>query len=506
MKSNDKSNSKRLARNTAFMYVRMILLTLITLFTSRIILQQLGVEDFGIYNVVGSIVLMFNSLKSTFAQSTQRFMSYEMGRGDYNKLLLIYNLSTLINIIIAVILVLLVEIVGLWFIEFRINFDSSRLTAAHWVFQFSVLTMIIGILTNPFNSAIIAHERMDFYAYLSIFEAIMKLCICYMLIYSPFDKLIYYGLLVFLVQLLVYLINLAFCKRQFSECRLSRVWDKEYFISMTKFSGWSFFGNTSYALTQSGMNLVLNIFGGPIVNAARGIANQVTSALNGFINNIVVVIRPFTVKAYASGQVDKTMKLISMSSKLYFVIQLCILIFFTFLASYIVQLWLGQQPEYAVLFIILVLIHSTIKSLHAPLDTLFMADGNIRNYQMFEGMVLALPIPFSYVLLKIGLPYYVAFLTIIACEVLHVAGVALLAKRNCHLQLKPYLKTVILPCSLCFFIYGIGAYVSSFISESFVYASIASVFFAIVTLLTMYFVGLDNYEKQQIFSIIRKKL
>lgn len=502
--SNKSATGKRLAKNSLFMYFRMAFLTIISLYTSRVILQQLGVEDYGIYNLVGSIVLMFNSLKSIFASSTQRFLNYEMGRGNNDRLQLIYNMSTLINFIIAIIFVILVECVGLWFMEYKINVSPDRVFAAGVVLQFSIIATVVGLMTVPLHACIIAHERMDYYAYLSIFEGLAKLGICYMLSWSDYDRLIVYGFLVLVVHIIVYLANFVFCKANFSECVFAKLWDKEYFVKMTSFAGWAFFGNTSYALTQSGLNLVLNIFGGPVVNAARGIAHQVTTALHGFISNIVIVVKPYAIKTYASGQIDKTMRLVYISSKIYFLLQLCILIVFSYLTNFILKLWLGVVPDYSALFLNLVLIHSVVKSLHSPIDMIFGAEGNIKYYQIIEGIVLALPIPASYILLSMGYPYYSAFLTVIFFELIHIIAIALLASKICNLNLGQYFINVVIPVLICSALYAVCFY----LKETYVSTVLFSGLFAIATVLligsVMFLVGFKASDRQLLINIIKK--
>ncbi len=499
------SNSKRLAKNTFAMYFRMGFLTIISLYTSRVILQKLGVEDYGIYNLVGSIVLMFNSLKSIFAGSTQRFLSYEMGYGNYDKLKLVFNLSVLVNILISIVLVIAVEIVGVWFLEYRINVDPSRLIAAKWVFQLSIASMIVSILTNPFNACIIAHEKMDFYAFISIIEGLFKLGICYLLSAFSIDRLILYGFLMLLVHVFVLLASYIYSRRNFEECRFAMLWDKPYFKKMTVFAGWGFFGNTSFALTQNGLNMILNVFGGPIVNAARGIANQVSTAIQAFVANLSIVIKPFAVKTYASGQIDKSMKMVYLSTKLFFFVQLVVVICFTYLTAPIVRLWLGDIPEYSVEFVNLVLIHTLVKSLHSPLDMMYAAEGNLKQYQIIEGIVLALPIPFSYLALSMGLPFSIVFVIVIICEVLHIAAIAYLASYVWHLPLGTYLSKAILPCVLCFAVYITLYSVNNQFDNNFYVVLVNILLALIIATLVMMLVGFSSEEKRMMIGVIKDK-
>lgn len=487
------------------MYIRMGFLMLISLYTSRVVLQQLGVEDYGIYNLVGSVVAMFISLKAIFASSTQRFLSYEMGRGDNSKLQLIYTMSTVINAIISLIFLLLVEAVGIWFLNTKINIDPSRLVAAHWVFQFSVISTVISIMSTPLDACVIAHERMDFYAYLSIFEGIARFGICYLLTVTGFDKLIVYGFLTLVVTIVVRLINQIFCMKEFEECHLKKCWDKEYFHKMISFAGWAFFGNTANILSQNGLNMVLNVFGGPVVNAARGISYQVQGALNQFVQNIVVVVKPYAIKTYSSGDYDKAVSFAHITSKLYFIIQLLLVIFVTFLADRLIQLWLGQIPEYTIVFLDLIIFQSLVRSLHMPLDFLFCGEGNIKNYQILEGVILALPVPCSYVLLKLGAPYYSAFVSIVIFEVVHIIAISSLAKKVCHLDLKEYYKIVIIPVLLCTFVYAIMFYLNTLIDESLLLVIGNVLITTLMVLGIMYFVGFSRNERATLLSIIKRK-
>ncbi len=498
------STSKRLAKNTIFMYLRMGFLMLISLYTSRVILRQLGVEDYGVYNLVGSIVVMFVSLKAIFASSTQRFLSYEMGKGNHDKLQLIYTMSTVINVLIAIVFVILVEIVGLWFLTYKINVDPSRLVAAHWVFQFSVLSTVISIISTPLDACVIAHERMDFYAYLSIFEGLAKLGICFLLSLTHYDKLIVYGFLTLMIAILIRIINQVFCMRHFSECHLRKCWDKQYFIKMTSFAGWAFLGNTASALSQSGLNMVLNVFGGPIVNAARGLSYQVNSALNQFVGNITVVVKPYAIKTYASGSIDKAVEFTQLSSKIFFTVQLLLVISVTFLSERLLQLWLGQVPDYTVIFLNIIMIQSLIGSLHMPIDFLFCGEGNIKYYQIIEGVILALPVPLSYFLLKLGLPYYTALLSLVFCEILHIMAITLLATKICHLRLGDYCKSVVLPCIICSAEYGVAFYINSLIEANLLLVLANIIATVLVTVLTMYYIGLTSIEKQVLVGIVKK--
>ena len=498
------SNSKRLVKNTAFMYARMIFLMAISLYTSRVILQQLGVDDYGIYNVVGSIVAMFVSLKAMFAGSTQRFLNYEMGSGHPENLHTVFNTSAIINLLIGIIFVIFAESVGLWFLGFKINIDPNRLVAAHWVLQFSILTTFITIICIPFDACVIAHERMDFYASLSIFEGLAKLGICYLLAIWDVDKLILYGFLMMMISVIVGIINSCFCRYNFNECYLSRTLNKEYFVKMSKFAGWAFFGNTSNAISNNGLNMVLNVFGGPVVNAARGITQHVIGALNQLIGNITIVVKPFVVKTYASGDVDKAIRFSFLSSKIYFMIQLVLVICITFFTENILALWLGEVPKYTVIFLILIMLQSQIRSLHMPIDMLFSGRGDIKYYQIAEGIILFLPVPMSYIFLKMSLPYYTAILSLIITEIIHISTITFICKDVCGLPLTAYYQKVILPCASCFSMYGLFYWLNTLVINNLLLAIGNAILALFSTASFMFFIGLSKEERKILLSIMNR--
>lgn len=505
MGTHHQSNSSRLIKNTVFMYVRMLFLMIISLYTSRVILQQLGVDDYGIYNLIGSIVAMFVSLKTIFAGSTQRFLNYEIGCGHLENLQIVFNTGFIINLFIGIVFVGFAECVGLWFVEYKINVDVSRLVAVHWVLQFSILTTFITILCIPFEACIIAHERMDFYAYLSIFEGLAKLGICYMLSIWDTDKLILYGFLMMIISIGVLLTDIFFCRKYFGECYLTKNINREYIVRMSKFAGWAFLGNTSNAMSNNGLNMVLNIFGGPVVNAARGITQHVVGALNQLTGNITIVVKPFVVKTYAGGDVKKAINFSFFSSKIYFMIQMILVIVITFLTERILTFWLGNVPEYTTIFLVLIMLQSQIRSLHMPIDMLFSGKGDIKYYQISEGIILFLPVPMSYLLLKLGLPYYTAILSLIVTELIHIFTITLICKKVCGLPLGQYYRNVILPCAMCFFAFGVFYWINTFIKDN-ILLTIANVCITMLfTIFLMIIVGFSKNERILLFSLINIK-
>lgn len=292
-------HTKRIAFNTLFLYVRMLILMFVAFYTSRVLLKELGINDFGLYGIVGGIVAIFSSLRGLFATATQRFLNFEMGKNDTNGLNTIFNISLIINITICIVFFICAEIIGLWFLENKLIIALERMDAAKWAFHFSVLASMISILTIPFDALIIAHEKMSFYAYVSILDACLKLGVIFILPYFAIDKLKLYAALIVAVSLVIRFISSVYCKRKFPECKYRICWDKKAFKEMGVFAGWNFAGNLAFALVNEGLNILLNLFGGVIANAARSIAYQVKNAITTMLSNIMIAIDPQATQLYA---------------------------------------------------------------------------------------------------------------------------------------------------------------------------------------------------------------
>ena len=334
------STNKRVAKNTLFLYFRMILIMLVTLYTSRVVLAELGIKDYGIYNVVGGVVMMFSFLNNCMSSATQRFMTFELGKGDMQKLRNVFAASLNIHIFIALIIVILAETIGLWFVNEKLVISHDRIFAANWVYQFSILTFCVNIIQVPYNAVLIAHEKMSIYAYISILEVLLKLGIVYLLAIVSSDKLIVYGMLVFIVQLIIRCIYQAYCKRHYEESKFKLFWNKYLYKQMSSFAGWNLFGSVAWLLRDQGLNIVLNLFFGPAINAARGIASQVSNAVIGFISNFQVALNPQITKNYATGHILEMEKLSYMGIKFSFLLLFIMVFPICLNIDYILHLWL----------------------------------------------------------------------------------------------------------------------------------------------------------------------
>lgn len=395
-------NNKRIAKNTLLLYFRMLFMMVVSLYTSRVILNALGVEDFGIYNVVGGVVAMFTVISGSLSAAISRFITYELGKGDQSKLNKIFSASVTIQLLLSLIIVVLIESVGVWFLNAKMTIPADRVTAANWVLQFSIITFVINLISVPYNAAIIAHERMSAFAYISILEAIGKLAIAFFIMWSPIDKLIYYAILMCTVAVIVRLTYGHYCKKHFTECTYHFHWDKDILKQMFGFAGWNFIGASSVVFRDQGGNIILNIFFGPTVNAARGIANQVNTAITGFVQNFMTALNPQITKSYASGDGEYMMTLIFQGARLSFYMLLLLSLPVLINTHYILVIWLKIVPEHAVLFVRLILIFAMCESISNPLITAMLATGKIRNYQIVVGGLQLLNLPLSYICLKTG--------------------------------------------------------------------------------------------------------
>lgn len=403
MSNQTSENNKRIAKNTLLLYFRMLLLMVVSLYTSRITLAALGVEDYGIYNVVGGVVAMFSMLSGSLSAAISRFITFELGRGDKERLKTVFSTSVNIQIGLAIIIMVLAEIGGVWFLNCKMNIATERLLAANWVLQCSIITFMINLISVPYNAAIIAHERMSAFAYISILEAVLKLLVVYLLYVTLYDRLIVYAVLLCLVAIALRLIYGIYCKRNFKECTYHFIYDKSILRSMTGFAGWNFIGVASGALRGQGVNIVINLFCGAAVNAARAISFQVNNAVNSFASNFMTAINPQITKSYASGNYGYMMQLIFQGARLSYYLLLFISLPLILEADTVLKLWLEEVPEHTTLFVQLILVFGMEEALSNPLITAMLATGDIKKYQLTVGGLQLMNFPVSYMLLKFGL-------------------------------------------------------------------------------------------------------
>ena len=400
----EESRGSRIAKNTMFLYGRMLLSMIVTLYTSRVVLNTLGASDFGIYNVVTGFVVSFGFLNSAMHTSVQRFLTVEMKENNHERLNQIFSMGVTIHLILALAMVIIAEPIGLYFVQTKLVIPLERMEAALWIFHLSVIVLFFGIMNVPYKALIIARENMGAFAAISLIEVFAKLAIAIALVYSILDKLILCGVLLMIVAVTIQLFYMWYCISHYEEGKYKRFWNKKLFGEMSCFAGWNLIGVFAGIVYNQGVNIVLNIFGGPIVNAARAIAFQVSGAANQLVTNFQLATNPPIMKAYATG--DKSVfRLLSSSSKLSYILLLFIVIPFLLECSYVLKLWLKEVPEYSIMFVRLAMIDILVCSLAGPLHTLMQATGSIRKYQIIVSGVLLMNLPLSYLMLKIGMSF-----------------------------------------------------------------------------------------------------
>ncbi len=500
-----KENNKRIAKNTLLLYFRTFILMTITLYTSRVVLATLGVDDYGIYNVVGGFVAMFSIMSGALSSAISRFITFELGHGNIDKLRRIFSTSVNIQILIGILIVILGETIGLWFLNNKMNIPTERMIAANWVFQCSLLTFIINLISVPYNAAIIAHEKMKAFAYVSILEAVMKLIIVYLLFISNLDKLILYAVLHVIVALSIRLVYGIYCSCNFAECRYQFIYDKPLLKEMTGFAGWNFIGASSAVLRDQGGSIIINLFFGPSVNAARGIAMQVSHAIQSFVTNFMTALKPQITKSYASGNHDYMMMLIFQGARLSFYILLFLSLPIIINAQYILQIWLESVPKYSVLFVQLVLIFNLSESLANPLVTAMLATGNIRNYQLIVGGLQILNIPISYILLRMGYGPQIVFIVAIIISVCCEMSRLYMLRGMINLPVRSFLKKVYFNVIIVTIVAVTPAYwvvrsiEINFIG--FVLTTLLCIFFTIISIL---YVGCNKTERLLVLNKLQQ--
>ena len=491
------------------LYFRQFLIMGVSLYTSRIVLQTLGVTDFGIFNVVGGMVTMFSFLMSTMASASQRYLSYDLANGNKVKLKETFSLILLTYILLAVVTVVLIESVAVWFLNNKMTIPYDRLIAANWVLQFAVLTFVAQIFSTPYLSVIIARENMDVYAYISILDVILKLLIVFSLLAFSYDKLILYAVLMFLSSALITAIYILYCHRKFPESRFAVYYDKKRLKDMLGFAWWNMIGTISNLFRSQGINILLNMFFNPAVNAARGIAYQVNSAITGFSSNFYTAVRPQIIKAYASNENDRMKSLIFYSSRLAFYLMLVISLPILLSTQPLLALWLGNPPEFSVLFVQLILINALLEVFSLPLTTGLQATGNIKNYQIIVSGIYLLNLPVSYILLKAGMPPETPMFVNIVLVIIAILPRLWLCKKYYGLSIKDYtidvLSKACIAAAACYFICKFIV-LKVFVISSSLSLVLNIITMTIISIAVIYLLGLTRNDRQKINGIILQKV
>ena len=500
------TENKRIAKNTLMLYFRQILILLTSLYTVRIVLQALGAEDYGIYNVVAGTVTMFGFLTNSLAGASQRFFSFELGQGNSESLQKIFSLMLVIYILLAITVLLFAETLGLWFVKNKLTIPPTRINAAVWVYQASILSFIISILTAPYMAAIIAHENMKIYAYASVIEAILKFLVALSLNFMP-EKLIAYGLLLLIITFLNTAVYRFYCGKHYKECRFVFSWDKEKFKEIMSYSSWNLFGSSISIIKNQIMNILLNLFFNPVVNAARSISVQVNNAVNSFAGNFTTAMRPQIIKQYAAGKHDKVAQLVFYGCKYTFFLMFIFSLPLILEMNYILKLWLSHPPQMAVVFTRLALIDAVIASMSYQLMTWAQATGKIKLYQSVVGIILILNLPISYVALKLGCPAYSVMIIAIVLSLVATIARLLILKRLTSFSLIKFITSSLLPIlAVTLTSSVIPCFLHYIMEENFFRLCIVLVSAIFLTLFSIITIGLSHGERKVIFINIKNRL
>ena len=501
------ANNKRIAKNTAFLYIRMLFVLFVSLYASRVVLRTLGVVDFGVNNVVAGFVSMFAFLNSTLTNSIQRFYNFELGKNGVTGMQKVYQTSILIQIVLAVITLLAVETIGVWYLETKMVIPADRIVAARWVFQCAVAGLVFVIMGIPFSSAIMAYEKMDYYAIVGIIDAVLKLALVFALPHIPHDKLIMYGCLTLTVNILNFLLYFVYSKIKFKELMFKVVYYKDMFKSMLSFSSWNVVGTFANMLKGQGLNMILNIFFGPIVNAARGVAYQMMNALQGFTANIVVAFRPQLVQSYAVGNYQRVKNIFFSESKISYILMYALVVPIIIEMPYLLELWLGKGavPDYTVPFANLVLLNMLFSTLNTPCTQVIHATGKVKTYQMVYSVLITSILPISWVVLKLGGNPSSVFVVSLMMTIINQIVSLFIVRKVFEYSIKEYVKAVIIPCAIISVLLPIVPFlITKYMETSFLRLAVVCALDIILTIAISYAFALNSSEKNMVLTSFKK--
>jgi O-antigen/teichoic acid export membrane protein len=500
------SNTKRIAKNTLMLYFRQLLIMLVSLYTIRAILDILGAEDYGIYNLVAGVVTMFGFLSGSMAAASQRYFAFQLGRGDYEQLQKTFSLNFLIYILIVTVVLLLAETIGMWFVNHKLIIPQDRMGAARWIYQCSIISFVFTILVTPFMAVIIAYEDMNIYATVSIVEVLLKLGSVFLLRIIVLDKLQLYGILLCVVTIINTGIYSCICKRKYQACRFRFYWNTDLFKELSGFTGWNLFGAFSGIFKNQGVNILLNQFFNPLVIASRGIASMVYTAVASFSQNFSTALRPQIIKKYANGYKDEFILWVFRGSKTTYFLMYLFIVPLILEMSTVLSLWIKNVPGHAVVFTRLILIDALIDSITFTIITSVQAIGKIKLYQSVVGGILLLNVPLSWIFLIMGYPSYFVMIVGI-CLTFMVFIIRLLIMRMlidfCIFQ---FFKEVLLPIckiSVLSMILPVIIYVN--LKQSLLRFFLVAGVSIVSTGGSIYFLGLSSMERYKIITSIRDK-
>jgi O-antigen/teichoic acid export membrane protein len=499
------TNTARIAKNTLMLYFRQILIMLVSLYTVRVVLETLGAEDYGIYNVVAGVVTMFGFLSNSMATSTQRFLSFEIGHNNHERLKKIFSISLVIYVLIMIMILLLAETVGLWFVNNNLTIPPERKSAAVWVYQFAVISFLFSILTSPYMAVIISHEDMNIYASISIFEAVLKLAIVFLLRLFLIDKLCLYGILTCAVTIINMVLCRTVCTVKYQECKFGFYWDKSLFREIMNYTGWSMFGSSASVLQIQGINIVVNQYFNSVVVASRSIALSINNATIILLNNFTMAARPQIIKSYASGDYIKTERIVFSSAKLMYFLMYIIALPMMLEMPFILSLWLKNVPEYTVVFGRLMVLETLANSITYSLSTVAIATGKIKRFNVILNGSLLLNIPISIIVLSFGYQPYSVFVVSLVLRIFIITIEFFIVKRIFNYSIKKFFAQVIFPMiflTLAAFVLLIILLI--YIQEGLLRLVLAITICFLVSSLCMYTIILNKDEKMVVRNYLGK--
>ena len=507
MSSNVSSNNKRIAKNTLFLYFRMMFIMIITLYTSRVVLDKLGIVDFGINNVVGGLASMFTFFSSSLANASQRFLNIELGKNDMAGANRVFNQHLVIYLSFIAIVFLMAETIGLWFVLNKLNIPPERVVAAVWVYQFTVFSLCITLLGIIFNSLIIAHEDMKIYSYIGIYEGIAKLVIAFAISIVAFDRLICYTALLMCVSLSVQFFYAYYCFKHYQECYLKLSWEKQAFKETLPLVSWNLVGTAVYAINHQGINLLLNMFFGPAVNAARAVSMQINNAINNFGTNFYTSVRPQITKSYASGDFDYMNKLFFYSSKysVFLLWMLCLPVMLNI--DMILDLWLTDVPEYTNTFTIWILAYSVVDILNNPIWSIALSVGKLKRYISIGSSVFLSAFPISYICLKLGASPTSVFIVLFVVRLIYLLVVVKLIRTYISFSIKEYVSKVVCRCLSVIALSSLMSYLACLVlPQSLIGFIIKIAVCLLVVAFTVWICGMTHAEQMQILKVVKNRI
>lgn len=507
MNQTSESNN-RIAKNAMYLYIRMAVVMVVNLYTTRVVLNNLGVEDYGIYNVVYGFVTMFTVFNVTLTAGINRYYNFELGKNGREGVKKVYNVAIRIQVILLLIVLGIVEFLGTWYVNGYMVMQPDRVVAANWVFQFSVVSMAFLLIQNPYSSATMAFEKMDYFAIVSVVDVFLKLAIAMGINSSPFDGLVYYGALMGCISILDFFAYFFYCKKKFPDCMsLEKKYDKMLFKHMLKFSGWMSLDPIAYSINGQGINMLINLFGGTVVNAAFGIANQVGQAIDSFCMNLSTAFRPQMVQSYSAGDVDRSLKLFISMTKISFLLFLLICVPFMMNIEYIYDLWLGNSyPKIALSISLIVIMVKVVGCLNHPISYIIMAKGNLKRYMIVTSAITSSIIVFAYVLLKLGYSVLSVFVTMFVVSVVNqMASIYVLSKEMPEMPQSSYYKKIVYPCMLLASLVCVIVYITHNAFDDNIHRLVSDFMIStIVTVFISYKMCMDNSEKKILMTLLNK--